>query len=418
MSTFDSPLWEGVASHEASGRRRILHGDDPALVLRRVEEQNALWQQRWQQQQSLLRRRQEQALLCRTPEEFQSLAKARQQELEAHWQTLLSLSAGLPADLPIPEWQALLDKEPFTLAHPATPHPLPLPPEPVSSDPCYQPECSRMDKLFKRGRERKQEEALAAFHLDYENWQHNRHHIEQQNLALQQRYEENLQLWEARRQEHLERQSTLNGRVEAFWQAYLAAEAWAVADQCDRLLCHAPSPVGFPEEWELEFDVASSTLRLEYRLPAPSQLPRVARIEYDEKRKELVESPFPQEEREWRYDRVIYQIVLGILLRLCRGEAAGHIHRIAFNGWVEGQLEDGQKGRLTLCSVALEKAAILAAAEASPQGDSHELGGMAFDRLSRLLGVTPAFQISRLSRPRLPASRGLDAVLGDGSQRP
>ena len=185
MSTFDLPLWEGVASHGPSGRRRLLHGDEPCLVLRRVEEQNSLWQQRWQQQQSLLRRRQEQALLCRTAEEFQSLADDRQQELEALWQGLLTLSAGLSADLPIPDWQVLLDQEPFTLARPVMPHPRPFPPEPVSSDPRYQPELSRMDKLFKRGQEKKQEEALAAFHLDYENWQHNRHHIEQQNTALQ-----------------------------------------------------------------------------------------------------------------------------------------------------------------------------------------------------------------------------------------
>ena len=174
----------GVASHGPSGRRRLLHGDEPCLVLRRVEEQNSLWQQRWQQQQSLLRRRQEQALLCRTAEEFQSLADDRQQELEALWQGLLTLSAGLSADLPIPDWQVLLDQEPFTLACPVMPHPRPFPPEPVSSDPRYQPELSRMDKLFKRGQEKKQEEALAAFHLDYENWQHNRHHIEQQLQRL------------------------------------------------------------------------------------------------------------------------------------------------------------------------------------------------------------------------------------------
>ena len=271
MSTFDLPLWEGVASHGPSGRRRLLHGDEPCLVLRRVEEQNSLWQQRWQQQQSLLRRRQEQALLCRTAEEFQSLADDRQQELEALWQGLLTLSAGLSADLPIPDWQVLLDQEPFTLARPVMPHPRPFPPEPVSSDPRYQPELSRMDKLFKRGQEKKQEEALAAFHLDYENWQHNRHHIEQQNTALQLRYEESLRLWELRQQEYQEQQRRLNGRVEAFWQAYLAAEA-------------------------------------------------------------------------------------------------------------------------------------------SSQDESSVLGGMGFERLCRLEGVTPTFRIERLSRPALPASRGLDAV--------
>ena len=416
MSTFDSPLWEGVASHEPSGRRRILHGEEPALVLRRVEEQNALSQHRWQQQQSLNRRRQEQELLCRTPEEFQALACVRQQELEALWQSLLTLSSGLSADLPIPDWQVLLDQTPFTLAHPAVPRPQPLPPEPVSSDPRYQPELSRMDKLFKRGQEKKQGEALAAFHLDYENWQHNRHHIEQQNTALQLRYDESLRLWELRQQEYQEQQSRLNGRVEAFWQAYLAGEAWAVADQCDRLLCHAAFPVGLPEEWELEFDAASATLRLEYRLPAPSQLPRVARIEYDEKRKELVESPFTQEEREWRYDKVIYQLVLGILLRLCRGETAGHLRRIAFNGWLEGQLEDGHKGRLTLCSIELEKAAILAAVQAPSQDESGVLGGMQFHRLYRLQGMTPAFRLERLSRPLLPAHRGVDAVPEDGGE--
>lgn len=105
---------------------RLLHGDEPCLVLRRVE-QNSLWQQRWQQQQSLLRRRQEQALLCRTPEEFQSLTNDRQQELGA-LASLLTLSAGLSADLPIPDWQVLLDQEPFTLARPVMPHPRPFPP--------------------------------------------------------------------------------------------------------------------------------------------------------------------------------------------------------------------------------------------------------------------------------------------------
>ena len=164
-------------------------------------------------------------MLCRTAEEFQSLADDRQQELEALWQGLLTLPAGLSADLPIPDWQVLLDQEPFTLVRPVMPHPRPFPPEPVSSDPRYQPELSRMDKLFKRGQEKKQEEALAAFHLDYENWQHNRHHIEQQNTALQLRYEESLRLWELRQQEYQEQQRRLNGRVEAFWQAYLAAEA-------------------------------------------------------------------------------------------------------------------------------------------------------------------------------------------------
>ena len=87
MNTTTAPLWEMEALHEPSHKRRTIWGDDPYLVLRKVNEQQQIWARRWQQKLSLERRRQEQELLCRTPEEFQALALARQQELEAHIQT-------------------------------------------------------------------------------------------------------------------------------------------------------------------------------------------------------------------------------------------------------------------------------------------------------------------------------------------
>lgn len=321
MNTTTVPLWEMEALHEPSHKRRTIWGDDPYLVLRKVNEQQQIWARRWQQKLSLERRRQEQELLCRTPEEFQALA--------------LDVSY-------------LRDETPFTLARPAEPRAVPLPPEPLAGAACYQPEVSRMDKLFKKVLERKQQEAAAAFARDHENWQQNKQHIEANNAVIQQRYQESLQLWELRREQFLARQQMLNDRVVEYRRAYLAGEAWAVVDRCDRLLAVGPHPDGFVEEWELEYLADERTLLLEYRLPAPSELPRVAQISYDSSRRGLVETFLTQEERNGRYDQVLYQLVLANLQLLLAGDEAGVIDSIQFTGWLEGSLSDGHKGRVTL----------------------------------------------------------------------
>ena len=411
MNTTTVPLWEMEALHEPSHKRRTIRGDDPYLVLRKVNEQQQIWARRWQQKLSLERRRQEQELLCRTPEEFQALALARQQELEAQWQQLLTLSSAISEEMLALDVSSLRDETPFTLARPAEPRAVPLPPEPLASAACYQPEVSRMDKLFKKVLERKQQEAAAAFARDHENWQQNKQHIEANNAVMQQRYQESLQLWELRREQFLARQQMLNDRVVEYRRAYLAGEAWAVVDRCDRLLAVGPHPDGFVEEWELEYLADERTLLLEYRLPAPSELPRVAQISYDSSRKGLAKTFLTQEERNGRYDQVLYQLVLANLQLLLAGDEAGVIDRIQFTGWLEGSLSDGLKGRITLLTLTLDKAAVAAAL--ARQGN--ELGGVVFEELYRLQGITPLRQIDRLARPRLPASRGVAELEQDAS---
>ena len=135
-----------------------------------------------------------------------------------------------------------------------------------------------------------------------------------------------------------------------------------------------------------------------------------AQISYDSSRRGLVETFLTQEERNGRYDQVLYQLVLANLQLLLAGDEAGVIDSIQFTGWLEGSLSDGHKGRVTLLTLTLDKAAVAALAR---QGN--ELGGVVFEELYRLQGITPLRQIDRLARPRLPASRGVAELEQDAS---
>ena len=103
--------------------------------------------------------------------------------------------------------------------------------------------------------------------------------------------------------------------------------------------------------------------------------------------------------------------MLANLQLLLAGDEAGVIDRIQFTGWLEGSLSDGHKGRVTLLTLTLDKAAVAAAL--ARQGN--ELGGVVFEELYRLQGITPLRQIDRLARPRLPASRGVAELEQDAS---
>lgn len=111
-----------------------------------------------------------------------------------------------------------------------------------------------------------------------------------------------------------------------------------------------PHPDGFVEEWVLEYLADERTLLLEYlRRQRLLELPRVAQISYDSSRRRLVETFLTQEERNGRYDQVLYQLVLANLQLLLAGDEARVIDRIQFTGWLEGSLSDGNKGRVSRC---------------------------------------------------------------------
>ncbi|MGI8569823.1 MAG: hypothetical protein ACR2KT_12530 [Methylocella sp.] len=173
------------------------------------------------------------------------------------------------------EWHNLKFNDAYNQAPPEPPIAPDFPPEPQASE--FIPKTSFFWRVWQA------ERAFPAHHME---WQIECERLRQQAAVAKARYLAQLQEWQKARDEL--------GEDAAFRQAYdrlcarhSAGDSAAIKDICDIILRNSKYPDYFPSDWNLDFDLQTGTLFIEFRLPSIAEMPTFKEVKYDISRMHL-----------------------------------------------------------------------------------------------------------------------------------
>ncbi|WP_235375696.1 restriction endonuclease [Pseudomonas aeruginosa] len=401
--------------HDGLKKHRVIKGDCEFIIESKAKLQAEEWEQRWETVSAREQEKAERAACKRMSEESKELAArqtlAAQSELDA-------LGGILKATLEVDDainWESLKNKSPFPeagpgpLKLPAEPKMGALPQEPSSLDKKYIPKLGFLDKIIPSRKARILEEVQAQLAADKQAWKgqcamaQKAHEAALQSHAnavseAKKVHAAKVAAWEIRRDEYLREQASDHAQVDAKREAYEALEPEAIIDYCDLVLSSSNYPEYFPQEFELDYDVSSKTLILDYQLPAPEALPRLKAVKYVASRDEFEESFITDAQATKLYDDVLYQVSLRTVHELFEADVIDAIDAVAFNGIVTA-VDRATGKNVTACVLSLRanKAEFsqINLEQVEPKACFKSLKGVGSSKLHGLAPIAPIMQLRK-----------------------
>lgn len=384
-------MWEVEVRHDGLNKYRNIRGSDRHVVEQKAAAQRAAWDEMWAKKQEAEEKKRAREAAIRSKEEKKALAAARTEDAE---KAIAALESTLNHTLEVNDavdWDSLLDREPYPHPRPSKPS---IPTEPGRSDLKYKPALSLIDKLFKKRREQKENDATELYASDYEYWK-------QQKEEIGRKHAEAVSLWEKDKAQYENKQNTNNQHITEQKDRYLNRNPDAISDYCELVLSHSEYPEYFPQEWDLEYLPDSGTLLVDYSLPDKETIPSLKAVRYVASRDEFTESNFSNAQLNRLYDTLLYQIALRTIHELYEADVVDALSTIVFNGWVTST--DRSTGlEISPCIMSLQatKDEFLALdlSNIDPKACFKRLKGVGSSKLHGLAPVAPIASISKEDR--------------------
>ena len=286
---------------------------------------------------------------------------------------LLELQSILPsslADSRAVDWEALKDHTPFPQPRPSVPKQPPppdqsqVPDAPDRGAPPYQAKLGILDKLIRSRRIRKQSFADEAFETAAREWEAERDRAlaehttkmeahRRQLAQLETAYRRRLKEWEAARTAFIARQAEQHAAIDAFRTRYQERDRAAVAQYCDMVLASSEYPECLPKELDLDLNPDTGVLVVNYKLPAPSDIPPLGEVKYIQSSGSFSEKYLSEANAAKLYDGVIYQVALRTVNELLEADQAAALTSVVFNGYVKA-VDKGTGKEVTACIISVQ----------------------------------------------------------------
>ena len=229
-------------------------------------------------------------------------------------------------------------------------------------------------------------------------WEREVNRVAERNNDQAKDYENSLKKWESQRDEHGKKRGKKNKEVLKKKSAYESGEPAAVVDYCGMVLSRSEYPDDFPQEYDLDYNIDTRILVVDYSMPSKEHVPVLKAVRYVASRDEFRETNISESALNRMYDSLLYQISLRTIYELLDADAVGAIDSIVLNGWVT--FHDSATGReVTTCilSIHVSKDEFLRInlANVDPKACFRELKGVGSSRLSGLTPVAPILRIDR-----------------------
>jgi restriction system protein len=413
--------------HQGLHKHRLIRGPDSEFVWAKARLQAAEWDEVWAKRvaarrQMTMAERNKEAAVERTAGAQRTLRELRD-----------VLSSSLP-DSKAVDWQALKDETPFPKPAPGPPNRPPRPeedlipeaPSPASAQ--YQPAIGLLDRLIRSRRVEKENRKAKAFESDIREWEDNRDRIIDGNLAKLEAYNKELAdlesaharavvQWEAERAAYLSKQGEQHEAMDAFRGRYEGKEPAAVTNYCEMVLADSEYPDCLPKEVDLDFNPDTGVLAVNYKLPAPSDIPTLNDVKYSQSSDSFSEKHLSDANAARLYDDLIYQVALRTLNELLESDQAAALASVVFNGFVTA-VDRGTGNDVTACiiSVQASREALRAInlANVDARACFRQLKGVGSSKLHSITPVAPIINLRREDERFVP-SYGVAERLNEGS---
>jgi len=393
------PRFQIEIAHQGLNKYKIIRGNDPLEVQRKVDAQTAAWNEMWEKKVQ-----KEQKIRGRQQREAQAVeATAQAQKNVKALENLLIYALGAKNTT----YQDFLNsKTQFTRVKPQKPVYLHTSPPPKETDGKYKLQVSHSDYIFASKLGNRLVNVKKLFQDDYKNWLEEKERISKLNAAHEQEYQKALKSWQQEEREFVRQQ-----------RERLLKDDNTVTEYCTYVLSNSRYPDYFPHTFEIDYNPETKLLVLDYSLPSIESMPRIKEVKYVKSSDEFKESYLADSFVTKLYDATIYQAILRLVFELFRADVNDALDSIVVNGWV--QSVDKSTGKdVNACIVTLQtrKQEFLSINldKVDPKTCFKSLKGIGSSKLSSLTPIAPILQIDRNDK-RFVASYGVTESLDDST---
>lgn len=188
-----------------------------------------------------------------------------------------------------------------------------------------------------------------------------------------------------------------NAKVDAFRSGVYSRDPDAVVEHAELVLGNSQYPGWHKPDFTVAYSHESGMLVVDYRLPAPKELPTLEKVTYVKSRDERMEKHVSESRQRQMFDSVCYQIALRTIHELFEADDANALDGVTFNGWVEAvNLATGRTESGCILSVQAIKGEFMAfdLSRVDPKACFKALKGVAASSLAGLAPVRPLLRLA------------------------
>lgn len=412
--------------HAGLGRHQEIKGEFEDVVQRKAYAKAGQWDDMWAKRQAVERRRQTAAAKRASLQQKKALAVERTREAQT---SLAGIESVLQQTLSVDdtvEWEALMRFEGYPEAKPTpppppvAPHRKKLPTRPGLSDPSFKRSLTFLERIIpSKKRERlvseqsKWDQRKAGAEKDFELSQAaHREVVSRQAKA----HQKSMETWTAAERAYLEQRDAGNAAVDQLKAGYEGLDQSAVLEYCELVLSNSSYDDYYPQTFDLQYNVDSKILLVDYELPDIEQMSTLREVKYIQSRDEFDEKHIPDSKRRQLYDGLCYQVALRTVHEVYEADQVGALESVVFNGIVESvDPANGQQTRACVISLQANREEFLGInlAAVDPKACFKSLRGVAASKIHTLTPVAPIIALDR-DDSRFVDSYGVAGTIQEG----
>lgn len=417
--------------HLELGKYRVIKDPDERIARSKADAQLKEWHQQWQKGEYLRKQKEDAA-------ERTALANERLTQAEQLLQTCLTRRTKLTPrsksfrfqqeEPEEPKYPKLQKEPPKPSLKQRPPRPEPdLKRKPREASRKYEVKTGFLAWLEGGSRSKREMDARDRYRRDLnawetaqeravEDWESICEELDETNRALLLKWEkrvsaarkknaEELEAYEARREKWERHQATWAEKrasheadVQSFFEKLQEGDPEAVTTYLKAVLSESPYPDWFPTEHDVYYDSETKTAVVDYRLPAPLDLPATKEVTYVQARDEFTEKIMSARERENLYDSAIYQVALRTLHECFGATSSRVLGAVVFNGYVQTKdAGTGRRIRPCILSVHAQRAEFssIDLGSVDPKECVRKLRGVGSSKLHALAPVAPILSFDK-----------------------
>jgi restriction system protein len=401
--------------HEGLQKFRRVTGSDTYVVQRKAIEQKLLWDDQWRRRCQVQDGRNARLSFKMGRDAKKAEAEERTVSAQRAVADFRNLLASTLEKHDAIVWESLRDTQRFSERQPERPERLVLPPKPDRSSPDFQPKLSLLAYVFASIRNRKKDEAEAAFALASRVWENSVANMQEKYDAGVRAFEHALKKWNDDRAAFEQRQADGNKKIEELAAQYMAKDADAVIEYVDMVMSSSEYPDCFPKEWSVDYLATAGMLVVDYELPPVEAVPSLKAVKYVQSRDVLEEQLLKDNDLAQLYDDALYQTCLRTVHEVFESDSANAIQAVTFNGWVRSvDRASGNPIHACIMSLQASKAgfAIINLRSVDPKACFRSLKGVGGAKLSGMSAVVPILRLDKTDARFVAAQM----VIGDLDQ--
>ena len=187
-------------------------------------------------------------------------------------------------------------------------------------------------------------------------------------------------------------------------------------EYCNMVVASSEYPDCLPKEFDLDFNHDTGVLVVNYKLPAPSDIPTLSEVKYVQSSDSFSEKHLSEANVAKLYDDLVYQVALRTSNELLEADQSIALTSVVFNGFVTAT-DKGTGNEATACIISMqasrEALRAINLAKVDPKACFRQLKGVGSSKLHSVTPVAPIINLRRDDKRFIP-SYGVAETLNEG----